>query len=141
MAGRRFYQKYDAMPTKLSIFLCLLFTACAAPSASDFESPRSTDDRSVQVVRNPLDLADMLVRVPGITVQGNRVLLRGREPLFVVDGLPVGSYYSAQTAVDVNDVAEIEVLKTASETARYGRRGGNGVILIRTVGNEEVRER
>lgn len=129
------------MGTKITVFICLLFAGCASGSLDSSDTNETREDRTVQVVRNPLDLADMLVRVPGITVQGNRVLLRGREPLFVVDGLPVGTYASARNAVDINDVAEIEVLKSPGETVQYGRRGGNGVILIRTVGNGEVRER
>jgi TonB-dependent SusC/RagA subfamily outer membrane receptor len=34
--------------------------------------------------------------------------------------------------VSIEDVRSVEVLKSASETAIYGRRGANGVILINT---------
>ncbi len=69
-----------------------------------------------------------------MTVSGGRVAIRGQQyPLFVVDGVPVGrTYADAVSAVNVEDVRSVEILKSASETAIYGRRGANGVILIET---------
>ena len=62
-----------------------------------------------------------------------RVLIRGRLPLFVVDGVSVGfSYQQVEHLVNVNDIASVEVLKGPSDTALYGRQGANGVIVIRT---------
>lgn len=65
---------------------------------------------------------DLTVRVRGVGTINNA------NPLFVVDGLPVGGI----DFLNPHDIASIEVLKDASATAIYGSRGANGVILITT---------
>lgn len=72
-------------------------------------------------------------RCPGVTVQGDKILIRGissinssTEPLIIVDGTP-------QTNIDwinPNDVKSIDVLKDGGSSAIYGSRGANGVIII-----------
>jgi len=58
---------------------------------------------------------------------------RDNEPLFVVDGTPVGNSYAlAADAVNVQNITSIKVLKSYSETNNYGDAGKNGVILIET---------
>ena len=52
----------------------------------------------------------------------------GAEPLILVDGVPRQSIRE----IDVNEVANISVLKDASATAVFGVRGANGVILVTT---------
>ena len=88
------------------------------------------------LVQNALTLADYLQRVPGVYVDGYNVSIRGGgPPLYIIDGVWVGqSYYAAAGAVGVDDIASVEVLKNPSETALYGRYGGNGVIIIHTRG-------
>ena len=88
-------------------------------------------------------LADFLYRIPGVTVSGPSsnptVTIRGIssfnagiEPLYVVDGQPVGSNYTqVNNMLNVRDIAHVRVLK-GSEASYYGVRGGNGVILITT---------
>lgn len=69
---------------------------------------------------------------PGATP---RVIIRGvttvngSNPLYVVDGMPVGDNINF---LNQDDIQSIEVLKDASATAIYGTRGSNGVILITT---------
>lgn len=64
-----------------------------------------------------------------------RVLIRGvttvngSDPLYVVDGMPVGTNINF---LNSNDIESMEVLKDASASAIYGTRGSNGVILITT---------
>lgn len=84
-------------------------------------------------------------RVPGVYLttgrDGRTVMhLRGlstinqeEEPLFVVNGVPLGSA-SNFGAIDRHDIESIEVLRDAASTARYGMRGANGVIVITTKG-------
>lgn len=50
------------------------------------------------------------------------------DPLFLVDGFPVGSIEYLNT----NDIERVDVLKDAASAAIYGARGANGVILITT---------
>jgi len=66
---------------------------------------------------------------PTIQIRGATSITAGSEPLIVIDGYPVPTDLSA---IDMNDVESIEVLKDAASAAIYGSRGGNGVILITT---------
>ena len=64
------------------------------------------------------------VRIRGIgTINGDA------QPLYVVDGVQVGS---SADFVNPSDIESIEVLKDASATAIYGSAGANGVIMITT---------
>src|SRR5438105_1418959 len=67
---------------------------------------------------------------PTVRIRGGNSFIGGNDPLYVVDGLPVGG--SALTAVNPDDVESMEVLKDAAATAIYGARGANGVVLITT---------
>ena len=74
-------------------------------------------------------------RFPGLEVRRTAdgrlsMLLRGREPLVVVDGLEADA--SLLEAVQPSTVERIEVLRNASETAIYGSRGRNGVVVVTT---------
>jgi TonB-linked SusC/RagA family outer membrane protein len=68
---------------------------------------------------------------PVIQVRGLTSISAGTSPLIVVDGYPIQGDLSA---IDMNDVENIEVLKDAASTAIYGSRGANGVILVTTKG-------
>ena len=64
------------------------------------------------------------VRIRGVaTINGNA------QPLYVVDGVQVGTDASF---VSPSDIESIDVLKDASATAIYGSAGANGVIMITT---------
>ena len=51
----------------------------------------------------------------------------GTEPIYVVDGV-----ITEAAAVNMNDVASVNVLKGPAATALYGVRGGNGAVIITT---------
>jgi len=65
--------------------------------------------------------------------------IRGRStwinanPLFIVDGVERETF----TQIDANEVESISILKDAAETAVYGVRGANGVIIITTKRGKE----
>lgn len=121
----------------LSLIAVLLLSACAttyeAPDHTVTQDDERYEGKTVRVVDNPLRLEDFLVRAPGVAVQGSRVSIRGGgPPLFVIDGVPIGhSYLSAQNAVNPIDIVSVEIL-SGPDAAIYGRRGGNGVIIIST---------
>jgi TonB-dependent starch-binding outer membrane protein SusC len=52
----------------------------------------------------------------------------GNEPLYVVDGVPVGS----TDFINPNDVETVTVLKDAAAASIYGARAANGVIIYTT---------
>jgi len=78
-----------------------------------------------------------------LVIRGFSSLNASQTPLYVVDGVPIDNtaHPSSPSGVDVpdritdinpNDIASIEVLKSASATAIYGSRGSNGVIIVTT---------
>jgi TonB-linked SusC/RagA family outer membrane protein len=84
--------------------------------------------------------------VPGVTVRNGGVPganptieIRGvsnfgsTAPLYVIDGMLA----DANTTINPDDVASIQVLKDASAAAIYGSRAGNGVIIITTKKGKE----
>ena len=83
-------------------------------------------------------------QAPGVTIIGRggdvgndigTINIRGRgnlgtsEPMYVVDGVPVGSDVFAR--IDPTDIASISILKDAS-AAIYGSRAAYGVMLVTT---------
>jgi TonB-dependent starch-binding outer membrane protein SusC len=74
--------------------------------------------------------APVAIRIRGVGTVGNT------QPLFVVDGLPVGRgadpTTSPLTAINPDDIESISVLKDASAAAIYGVQAANGVVLIQT---------
>ncbi|PKP15636.1 MAG: SusC/RagA family TonB-linked outer membrane protein, partial [Bacteroidetes bacterium HGW-Bacteroidetes-23] len=65
---------------------------------------------------------------PSVIIRGLGTALGGRNPLYIVDGLPVDNINNINT----NDIVTYDVLKDASVLAIYGNRGANGVIIITT---------
>lgn len=65
---------------------------------------------------------------PRVIIRGVSTI-NGSEPLYVVDGMPVGTNINF---LNQNDIETMQVLKDASAAAIYGTRGSNGVILITT---------
>ena len=64
-----------------------------------------------------------------ISIRGSNSISYGTDPVYVVDGIVMSS---GLRAINVNDVATIDILKDASATALYGSRGANGVVVITT---------
>jgi TonB-linked SusC/RagA family outer membrane protein len=64
-----------------------------------------------------------------IRIRGNRSLSASNDPLIILDGFV---YQGNINDLNVDDVANIDILKDASATAIYGSRGSNGVIIITT---------
>ena len=64
-----------------------------------------------------------------IRIRGVATITGSANPLYVVDGVQVGTNANF---LNPNDIENIEVLKDASATAIYGAAGANGVIMITT---------
>jgi TonB-dependent SusC/RagA subfamily outer membrane receptor len=87
-----------------------------------------------------------------IRIRGANSVRSNNNPLFVVDGVPLSGEATQAESSDVgagsagaknplsflnpNDIESISILKDASATAIYGSRGANGVVLITT--NQDV---
>ena len=92
-----------------------------------------------------------------ITIRGSNSFLGNNQPLFVVDGVPIGNsnyasgsqqrgfglgngqydYGNAIADINPSDIETMNVLKGAAATALYGVRGANGVIVITTKSGKE----
>jgi len=68
--------------------------------------------------------------IPSIRLRGVGSLGAGSTPLILLDGFQVDS--GIFTRLSPNDIEDITVLKDASETAIYGARAANGVVVITT---------
>ncbi|HJS44253.1 MAG TPA: TonB-dependent receptor plug domain-containing protein [Gemmatimonadales bacterium] len=68
-----------------------------------------------------------------IRIRGQNSLLGDQDPLFVVNGIPLGRAANF-AAINRYDIATIDVVKDAAGMAMYGIRGANGVIVVRTKG-------
>ena len=66
---------------------------------------------------------------PTIRIRGFSSLNAGKDPLYIVDGVP---YDGAIGRINPADVESMTVLKDAASNALYGARGANGVIIITT---------
>lgn len=81
-----------------------------------------------------------------ITIRGINTFTGNTQPLIVVDGITYsntsvttsnqstggGGYESALSSLDPNDIASVDILKSAAASALYGSRAVNGVIVITT---------
>ena len=70
-----------------------------------------------------------LGKTPSIRVRGFGSINAGKEPLWIVDGMP---YEGDLNNLNTNDIESMTVLKDAASNALYGARGANGVILVTT---------
>jgi len=89
-------------------------------------------------------LVEMLSRLPGVRVMempggrlrvwisGTSSFISGQDPLILLDGVVIQSAGEGLSGINPNSIASITVLNYARETAPYGSRGANGVIVIKT---------
>ena len=88
----------------------------------------------VQVVANsgrPGTAPSILLRgVTSLDASG-----RSQDPLYIVDGVIMGS---SMVDLDALDIMSIEIVKGAAAASLYGSRAGNGVIQIRTKRGAEI---
>ena len=94
-------------------------------------------------------LAEALRFYPGLMISGSgnqvKVVLRknmslqNQEPLYVVDGFPVGNDYARTNQIlNMADVINIRLLSHSSELNTYGPGASAGVIEIRTIKTERA---
>ena len=75
-----------------------------------------------------------------VRVRGAASISAGKEPLYVLDGIPLvttnessnGAPTNPLLTLSPNEIESIDVLKDASSAAIYGARGANGVVIITT---------
>jgi TonB-dependent SusC/RagA subfamily outer membrane receptor len=114
-----------------------------APSLKDDASTVTADDLAREADR---DFQKALAgRVSGVDVSrttGGGISIRirnassfyaGTQPLYILDGSPITPGADGTiVGLNAHDIEYIKVLKDAPDTAIYGVRGANGVIVIKT---------
>ena len=131
----------------LGLALAVIVGCQSTPRAeSEPPPPRRDDVTAEDIERAPGQPIEELLkdRVAGVTVtqgQGGLVVrIRGvssfygnNEPLYVLDDVPITpGPGGVLRGISPYDIESINVLKDPAETALYGVRGANGVILIKT---------
>lgn len=86
--------------------------------------------------RDPNVLNSLSGKVSGLVIASSsefftapKMYLRGKKPLIVVDGVPLGT---DSWNISPDDIESINVLKSANAAALYGSAGGNGAVQITT---------
>jgi TonB-dependent SusC/RagA subfamily outer membrane receptor len=132
--------------TALGLSLALLASCKSAQRAKNTSPPPRADVTSEDIQRAPGQPIEEILkgRVAGVTVTqtqgGIAVRIRGitslygsNEPLYVLDGVPITPGPGGSlSGIDPYDIESIKVLKDPADTALYGMRGANGVIVITT---------
>ena len=137
---------YVSVRTLVSVAIVVGVTAACAGHAR-----RDAGDRNTVTAKdleaNPSEPIEKVLqaKVPGVWVTrtpdgGIAVQLRGSssfygetQPLYVIDGVPINpGPNGALQGVNPHDIESIKVLKDPADTAMYGMRGANGVIVVTT---------
>ncbi len=85
-------------------------------------------DPAVRVVGNVDNAAVYVNNIQGVTGGGSKV-----EPLFVLNGSPIGSTYNQAVQLVLGKAIEsVKVLKSTVAVVQYGQPGSNGAVVIRT---------
>jgi TonB-dependent SusC/RagA subfamily outer membrane receptor len=69
-----------------------------------------------------------------VVLRGNRSIAGSSQPLYIVDGVPLGGDI---TDLSPDDIASISVLRGSNAAAIYGSRANNGAIIITTKSGQE----
>jgi TonB-dependent SusC/RagA subfamily outer membrane receptor len=124
-----------------------LIAACAhgqaATATSDQVAPPPSPPPPVGSIAQMLTgrvSGAIVTAVPGggisVRISGPKSFRLSQEPLYVVDGVPVEATPNGTLSwLNPEDIESIAVLKYDADTAIYGVRGANGVILIKTKGS------
>ncbi|OIQ36210.1 MAG: SusC/RagA family TonB-linked outer membrane protein [Bacteroidetes bacterium MedPE-SWsnd-G1] len=84
-----------------------------------------------------------------VIIRGNSSLTGNNQPLYIVDGIPVGNDNNGSaglwggsdggdgiSSLNSDDVESVSVLKGGAASALYGSRAANGVIIVTTKGGK-----
>ncbi len=117
-----------------------LTTAISTVSTEDMKTRPITDAASFIQGKVAGVTAQQTSGLPGsgmtIRVRGASSIASSNDPLYVVDGVPVGEGNYAIAYLSPSDIESMQILKDASSAAIYGSRAANGVVLITTKGGK-----
>jgi TonB-dependent SusC/RagA subfamily outer membrane receptor len=107
-----------------------------SPDLTPDEVERAAPGRSIEQLLMDRFPGVEVARRPGggvaIRIRGPASFYSNTEPLLVVDGVAMNEGDASMSWLNPHDIASIMVLKNPAETAIYGVRGANGVIVVTT---------
>ncbi len=126
----------------LPFLLALLMLAPACRSTSEGMATRTAPTKMEKNDGPVTTIAELIRRQPSVAVtgsgdnihveiRGQRSILATNEPLYVVNGQPLGNDYSYVAQLNPGDVARLTIIRDPATLSSYGSRGANGVIEIR----------
>ena len=136
----------------LSLTILVTIAACSGSKPETAPAPAEQSKKDAATVtsqtmeRSPQESIEKHLegRVAGVVVGpspsgGISVRIRGaasyanEQPLYILDGMAIApGPGGALVGLNPYDIESIKVLKGPTETAIYGSRGANGVIVIKT---------
>jgi hypothetical protein len=127
------------------VLISLFIFSCASTQyGSNSNNQRQEKDFSIyQTLGEALRSEGVLVRDVGtsatVTLRGKGSINLNTEPLYVVDGVPMGNNYeTVNSSINMQNVKDIRIIRSTSQaTLRYGEAGNHGAILITTKANDE----
>ena len=131
-----------------SVLIALTVFGCGRARVNAIAPKRTATLTADDIARAPaLSIEQLLMaRVPGLTlsrapdghlalhIRSSATEGQEREPLFVVNGIPLGNAANF-AAISRFDIASVEVVSDPGRAAMYGSQGANGVILVTTKGS------
>jgi TonB-dependent SusC/RagA subfamily outer membrane receptor len=137
----------------LPVAFISLISACASVPATSIAAapaPAASPTTSTELPPPVRSLEQLLAgRVSGasvtaaplggviVRISGPHSFSLSQAPLYMVDGVPVETSTNGTLSwLNPEDIESITVLKYDAQTAMYGVRGSNGVILIKTKGHK-----
>ena len=124
-----------------SLCLALAASACHRPrEPGPAVSRQEIDDKQGESIEKQIQSKSagvVVTRTPdggiAVNIRGSSSALSSNEPLYVIDDVPVqAGPGGALVGINPHDIESIAVLKNPEDTAIYGSRGANGVIVIKT---------
>jgi TonB-dependent starch-binding outer membrane protein SusC len=104
-------------------------------TSEEIQRQGSSDQPLEKVLQGRIAGVSVVRTTDGIAVRirGGSSVYGNNEPLYVLDGMPIQpGPNGALVGLNPNDIESIKVLKDVADTAIYGIRGANGVIVIKT---------
>lgn len=141
------------VPPRVSVLLAALCAGCGPSTKDGPETAPETEQAAAGVVITAEDIREhpgqpierviagkcascMVTMRDGrlaIRIRGRSSLTGSDEPLYVIDGVPIGpSVAGPLSGINPYDIETIEVITDPTGISMYGSRGGNGVIVITT---------
>lgn len=135
---------------KLTSYILLTGICLALAACSSTDQASRTNSQNLKDYSQYNDMAQVLQGVQGLRVMGTgsdaRVFMSGyntvnatqKEPLYVVDGVPVTSSLSQlNLLITPVQVKKVRTIRGTQATSRYGDQGMFGVVLITTIASDK----